>query len=124
MYSFIPQRKTISVPGYSPFLLGDTNSPCIVHMYAFLHRHAVKIAPPLTMYFWLIIQSPDGKRVAMSSDAGQIFIFDLESETLATTFTSHAMSVRSLAWSPDSSVSQPIPDHFVSSHEANGCRLT
>lgn len=48
--------------------------------------------------------SPDGRRIAMSSETGQIYIFDLETESLTTTFTSHAMSVRSLAWSPDSSL--------------------
>lgn len=40
----------------------------------------------------------------MSSETGQIFIFDVESSSLSLTFTSHAMAVRSLAWSPDSSV--------------------
>ncbi|KAG6848943.1 hypothetical protein H0H93_012585 [Arthromyces matolae] len=48
--------------------------------------------------------SPDGKRIAMSSETGQIYIFDIESSSLATTYTSHAMSVRSLAWSPDSTL--------------------
>ncbi|KAJ8081932.1 Ski complex subunit Rec14 [Marasmius tenuissimus] len=48
--------------------------------------------------------SPDGKRLALSSESGQIFIFDLESSSLLNTFTSHAMSVRSLSWSPDSSL--------------------
>ncbi|KAF8635361.1 hypothetical protein AX17_003930 [Amanita inopinata Kibby_2008] len=45
--------------------------------------------------------SPDGKRVALAAESGQIFIFDLESNALATTFPSHAMPVRSLAWSYD-----------------------
>ncbi|KAK7681939.1 hypothetical protein QCA50_014901 [Cerrena zonata] len=45
--------------------------------------------------------SPDGTRVAMSSEAGQIYIFDLASEKLVSTYTSHAMAIRSLAWSPD-----------------------
>ncbi|KAG5639837.1 hypothetical protein DXG03_003010, partial [Asterophora parasitica] len=48
--------------------------------------------------------SPDGRRVAMSSETGQIFIFDIESSSLTATYTSHAMSVRNLAWSPDSSL--------------------
>jgi len=48
--------------------------------------------------------SPDGRKVGMSSETGQIFIFDLESNSLSLTFTSHAMSVRSLSWSPDSSL--------------------
>ncbi|KAG8219107.1 WD40-repeat-containing domain protein [Butyriboletus roseoflavus] len=45
--------------------------------------------------------SPDGKRLALSSETGHIFIFDLESGSLATTYSSHAMAVRSLAWSYD-----------------------
>ncbi|PPR06106.1 hypothetical protein CVT26_005333 [Gymnopilus dilepis] len=48
--------------------------------------------------------SPDGRRVAMSSETGQIYIFDTESGSLSITFTSHAMAVRSLAWSPDSNL--------------------
>ncbi|KAG5651490.1 hypothetical protein H0H81_008490 [Sphagnurus paluster] len=48
--------------------------------------------------------SPDGRRIAMSSETGQIFLFDIESSSLITTYTSHAMSVRNLAWSPDSSL--------------------
>ncbi|KAF9004153.1 WD40 repeat-like protein, partial [Hymenopellis radicata] len=44
---------------------------------------------------------PRWQRVALSSESGQIYIFDLESESLTKTFTSHAMSVRDLAWSPD-----------------------
>jgi len=46
--------------------------------------------------------SPDGSRVALSVDSGQIFIFDLASSSLTSTYTSHAMAVRSLSWSPDS----------------------
>jgi len=48
--------------------------------------------------------SPDGRKVALALETGQIFIFDLESNALSTTFTSHAMAVRSLAWSADSSL--------------------
>ncbi|KAL1943896.1 hypothetical protein VTO73DRAFT_3714 [Trametes versicolor] len=48
--------------------------------------------------------SPDGARVAMSSEAGQIYIFDLASNALQTTYSSHAMGVRSLAWSADSNL--------------------
>ena len=40
----------------------------------------------------------------MSSESGQIYIFDIETSALSITFTSHAMSVRSVAWSPDSNV--------------------
>ncbi|OBZ70109.1 WD repeat-containing protein 61 [Grifola frondosa] len=46
--------------------------------------------------------SPDGTRVAMSSETGQIYIFDLATSSLQSTYTSHAMAVRTLAWSPDS----------------------
>ncbi|KAI0053797.1 WD repeat-containing protein 61 [Auriscalpium vulgare] len=46
--------------------------------------------------------SPDGARVALAVETGQVYIFDLESNALTATYTSHAMSVRSLAWSPDS----------------------
>jgi WD repeat-containing protein 61 len=50
----------------------------------------------------------------MSSETGQIFIFDLESNSLSAAFTSHAMSVRSIAWSPDSTVRVPYrPAAFV-----------
>jgi len=46
--------------------------------------------------------SPDGSRVALSTESGQIYIYDLESNALTSTYTSHAMTVRSFAWSPDS----------------------
>ncbi|KAL4081294.1 WD40-repeat-containing domain protein [Scleroderma yunnanense] len=45
--------------------------------------------------------SPDGRRVALSLESGQVFIFDMESASLTTTYSSHAMSVRSFAWSYD-----------------------
>ncbi|KAG6886691.1 hypothetical protein C0992_002805 [Termitomyces sp. T32_za158] len=48
--------------------------------------------------------SPDGRKIAMSSETGQIFVFDIESAALVATYSSHAMPVRSLAWSPDSSL--------------------
>ncbi|KAF9269380.1 WD repeat-containing protein 61 [Marasmius fiardii PR-910] len=57
-----------------------------------------------TKFGMYCIHSPDGKRLALSSESGQIFIFDLESNSLVNTFTSHAMTVRSLSWSPDSSL--------------------
>jgi len=46
--------------------------------------------------------SPDGSRVALSTETGQIYIFDLESNALMSTYSSHAMAVRSFTWSPDS----------------------
>ena len=61
----------------------------------------------LELVILTIQQSPDGKRVALSTESGQIYVFDLESGSLATTFTSHAMSVRDIVWSPDGNVSRP-----------------
>src|SRR5882724_8751650 len=40
----------------------------------------------------------------MSSETGQLYMFDVESSQLLNTYTSHAMCVRSLAWSPDAQV--------------------
>ena len=49
-------------------------------------------------------QSPDGSRIALSLETGQIYIFDLSSSSLQSTYTAHATTVRSLAWSADSSL--------------------
>ena len=51
-----------------------------------------------------VLQSPDGSRVAMSSEAGQIFIFDVATNSIQVAYSSHAMAVRSFAWSADSTV--------------------
>jgi len=48
--------------------------------------------------------SPDGNRIAMALETGQIYIFDAQASELSATYTSHAMSVRTLSWSPDSSL--------------------
>ncbi|KAH9943254.1 WD repeat-containing protein 61 [Epithele typhae] len=48
--------------------------------------------------------SPDGSRVAMSSENGIIYVFDIVSASIQSMYSSHAMAVRSLAWSPDSSL--------------------
>ncbi|KAJ6583778.1 WD40-repeat-containing domain protein [Mycena sp. CBHHK59/15] len=48
--------------------------------------------------------SPDGRRIALASETGQIYVFDIEAGALSTTYTSHALSVRALAWSADSSL--------------------
>ncbi|KAF9062982.1 WD repeat-containing protein 61 [Rhodocollybia butyracea] len=45
--------------------------------------------------------SPDSKRIALSSEIGQVSLLDVESNTFTTTYSSHAMSVRSVAWSSD-----------------------
>lgn len=63
-------------------------------------------------HYSCIYQSPDGKRVAMSSETGQVYLFDVASSSLTSTYTSHAMAVRSLAWSPDANVCRsPSPVH-------------
>lgn len=49
-------------------------------------------------------QSPDGSRLALSLETGQIYIFDLASSSLTSTYTAHATTVRALAWSADSSL--------------------
>ncbi|TFK63454.1 WD40 repeat-like protein [Pluteus cervinus] len=46
--------------------------------------------------------SPDGNRVAMTAENGEIFIFDSVRGSLVSTFTSHVMPVRTLSWTPDS----------------------
>ena len=40
----------------------------------------------------------------MSSEAGQIFIFDVATSSIQVAYSSHAMAVRSFAWSADSTV--------------------
>ncbi|TFY67520.1 hypothetical protein EVG20_g3918 [Dentipellis fragilis] len=48
------------------------------------------------------MHSPDGFSVALATETGQIYIFDLHTNSLSATYTSHAMAVRSLSWSQDS----------------------
>lgn len=48
--------------------------------------------------------SPDGKRIALASETGQITVFDVESGALEASYNTHAMGVRSLAWSYDNSL--------------------
>ncbi|TDL30073.1 WD40 repeat-like protein [Rickenella mellea] len=43
-------------------------------------------------------------RIALSTETGQIYIFDATSSTLLSTYASHAMAVRQLAWSADSTL--------------------
>jgi len=49
-----------------------------------------------------VSHSPDASRLALSTEQGQIYVFDIEKKELVNSFTSHAMCVRSLAWSADS----------------------
>ncbi|KAI5121200.1 hypothetical protein M0805_006001 [Coniferiporia weirii] len=48
--------------------------------------------------------SPDGTRIALSLETGQIYIFDLAAQTLSATYTAHAAAARGLAWSADSAL--------------------
>jgi WD repeat-containing protein 61 len=50
------------------------------------------------------MQSPDGRKLALGTERGQLLIFDLAAGALAAKLTSHARAVRTLAWSPDSQV--------------------
>lgn len=53
---------------------------------------------------WFLIhhQSPDGKYIATGAIDGIINIFDVSAGKVAQTLEGHAMSVRSLCFSPDS----------------------
>jgi len=46
--------------------------------------------------------SPDGARLALASETGQVFLFDLVSGSLSASYSTHVSAVRSLAWSYDS----------------------
>ncbi|KAJ7682456.1 WD repeat-containing protein 61 [Mycena polygramma] len=67
-------------------------------------QRVASLASGRSKYGMYCQHSPDGKRVALSTETGQIYIFDIEAGALTTTYTSHALSVRSLAWSADSSL--------------------
>ncbi|KAJ7129338.1 WD repeat-containing protein 61, partial [Mycena epipterygia] len=67
-------------------------------------QRVASLASGRSKYGMYCQHSPDGKRIALSTETGQIYIFDIEAGALTTTYTSHALSVRSLAWSADSSL--------------------
>lgn len=52
----------------------------------------------------------------MSTETGQIYIFDLAAEKLLSTYSSHAMAVRSFAWSYDSQVRATVLIILPASH--------
>ncbi|KIJ57269.1 hypothetical protein M422DRAFT_57612 [Sphaerobolus stellatus SS14] len=60
------------------------------------------LSPGKNKFGMALQYNPDGSKIALSSESGQIYLFDVESSQLLNTYTSHAMCVRSLAWSPDS----------------------
>jgi hypothetical protein len=102
-----------------PSPLEEINSECIAYMYVSIYSNVDVPLLLLDEHRWdsntshfRPPQSPDGSRVAMSTEAGQIYVFDLESNTLTSTYTSHAMSVRALSWSPDCQV-RTVIDYIV-----------
>ncbi|KZW02542.1 WD repeat-containing protein 61 [Exidia glandulosa HHB12029] len=60
------------------------------------------LSPGRAKFGMFVAFSPDGSRVAYSTESGQIYIFDCEAGALAATYSSHAMCVRGFAWSLDS----------------------
>lgn len=54
--------------------------------------------------------SPNGRLVALSTEQGAVFVFDVESKTLVHSFSGHATCVRSLAWSADSQLLMSASD--------------
>ncbi|KAJ7068618.1 WD repeat-containing protein 61 [Mycena amicta] len=67
-------------------------------------KEVAKFSTGRSKYGMFCQYSPDGKRVALASETGQIYVFDVEKAALSTTYTSHALAVRSLVWSADSSL--------------------
>ena len=56
----------------------------------------------------MISQSPDGKQLALATETGHIIVLDTETQAVVATYTSHAMAVRTLSWSPDSQVGSDV----------------
>lgn len=50
----------------------------------------------------LTSQSPDGAQVAVGLETGHVVVADTETRAVVATYAAHAMTVRGLAWSPDS----------------------
>ncbi|WOO84491.1 WD repeat-containing protein 61 [Vanrija pseudolonga] len=46
--------------------------------------------------------SPDGAQIAVGMETGHVVIVDAETATVLTTYSAHAMGVRTVSWSPDS----------------------
>ncbi|GFZ44693.1 hypothetical protein JCM24511_02417, partial [Saitozyma sp. JCM 24511] len=46
--------------------------------------------------------SPDGRSLALSTEIGHIVVVDTETQNVVASYQSHAMAVRTVAWSPDS----------------------
>lgn len=107
---FTPHNPTILVNVFLLSPLGVINMGCIVLMCVpTLLPSPTHILVNDNLHYK---QSPDGKRVSLASETGQIYIFDLASNSLTATYTSHAMPIRSLAWSRDSNVRIIVPLHI------------
>ncbi|KAL1406915.1 Ski complex subunit Rec14 [Vanrija albida] len=46
--------------------------------------------------------SPDGAQIAVGMETGHVVVVDAETATVLTTYSAHAMGVRTVSWSPDS----------------------
>jgi len=67
-------------------------------------RSLSHLSPGRAKFGMFITHSPDGSRIAYSTESGHIYVFDTEQGNLVATYSSHAMCVRSLAWSQDSNL--------------------
>jgi len=78
-------------------------------------QHRATIPSGRVKYGLCCTHSPDGRWIAMGSETGHICIFDSQAHQLTQTYTSHAMAVRTLSWSPDSSLlmSGSIDKHLI-----------
>ncbi|ORY22977.1 WD40-repeat-containing domain protein [Naematelia encephala] len=62
--------------------------------------------------------SPDGQQLALASESGQIIVVDTTTQSIISTYTSHAMAVRTLSWSPDSQwLFSGSDDHRIVLHD-------
>ena len=50
---------------------------------------------------YLLLQSPDGKKIASGSAKGLVYVLDVESGKLIHKIEAHSMAVRSVVFSPD-----------------------
>jgi len=64
-------------------------------------KPTAKLSAGKSKFGMCIKHSSDGNRVAMSSEAGIVTMFDLTTQSLISSFHLHAMCVRTLCWSPD-----------------------
>ncbi|KIY50781.1 WD40 repeat-like protein [Fistulina hepatica ATCC 64428] len=97
--SLHPNRKTYASTGSSGYLTVHSAAPGPEFGKRLSVMHTGR-----NKFCMHCAHSPDGTRASLASETGQVYVFDIESAQLQTTLTSHAMSVRSVAWSTDSSL--------------------